>query len=60
MTVVLSSTQVTNASADDDLAEVIVHVHARIIASARARRTAIGCGSAWRWVIGCWRATLSY
>jgi hypothetical protein len=42
MTVVLSSAQVTKASADDDLAEVIVHVHARIVAPARARRTANG------------------
>jgi hypothetical protein len=30
----------TDASADDDLAEVIVHVHARIVTSAKARRTA--------------------
>ena len=42
MTLILSSTQMNNSDADDDHAEVIVHVHARIVAPTRARRAVNG------------------
>ena len=42
MTVVLSSTQITKPGADDDQAEVLVHVHAHIVAPAKARRKVNG------------------
>lgn len=42
MSVILSSSQMSKTSADDEHAEVIVHIHARIIAPAKARRTVNG------------------
>jgi hypothetical protein len=42
MTVILPSAQATNGAADDEHTEVIVHVHARIVASIRARRKVNG------------------
>ncbi len=42
MTVILPSTRVTNVGAEDELAEIIVHIHARIVAADAARRTANG------------------
>ena len=42
MTVILPSAYAASAAADNDHTEVIVHVHARIVASVRARRKVNG------------------
>jgi hypothetical protein len=42
MTVILSAIHVASAAVDDEHAEVIVHIHARVIASVRVRRKVNG------------------
>lgn len=42
MNLILSSNQLTHSGAENDHADVIVHLHARVIAPNRARRAANG------------------